>query len=571
MARLGKRSAEWEDLQFSSHKKHLASLLKWFDPDELRYGFALLRGKAIVYCEIALRGRIQAMVRDGKTFTLVFNHEQPERSQCACGQRPFCRHMAAVLLHIGEHMKIQADTLLNGLFPAAVEASPSADPAASQKPQPRTAPADASAPRKSPPRTAPEESAKPRRRAPLAELLQATDSIAQWQQWFERICPVLERVGFYEFGQRWEPFLKSADQAARLWEPGLRQLFFIHSRLYALKGFETQPDRPGFYAWDDAGFGSMPQKWLDEIVQTVGLWQHDYEGMRERYGMRLKETGDLLRDLLFNSRPGWNDWLGLYRFFWSGVLRKPSWMERETNRLKVELNKAEAGADPHRKGMALHALANFAFLGGDDALAMALLGKKEAPKEPYRFNMFLDSLVHYKAKDRLVAWLRWIAPHLPDYIDDDEEFKMYAEYWEKAVRLGADEREWVETMTALLPCSHSYYQAYLLRRKQYKLWVDLQMTERLSIGDEHPATIHKIESKTPEIVIPWYHQSIDYLIGHRNRAGYEAAAELLQRLRRCYASWGRTDLWERYAASLSRRYSRSRSLMQLLREGRLIP
>ncbi|CAM4164337.1 hypothetical protein [Lederbergia lenta] len=122
----------------------------------------------------------------------------------------------------------------------------------------------------------------------------------------------------------------------------------------------------------------------------------------------------------------------------------------------------------------------------------------------------------------------------------------------------------------LLPHSRFQYITYLLDKRDYRKWAELQVytDNNLEYIDRH--TVDLIAKHDPGALRPLYHETIAGLLKHRSRDSYKKAVRYLKRLQKLYKKEKKLTQWELYFTELQRRTRRLRAFQEECRKGKLI-
>jgi len=122
----------------------------------------------------------------------------------------------------------------------------------------------------------------------------------------------------------------------------------------------------------------------------------------------------------------------------------------------------------------------------------------------------------------------------------------------------------------LLPYSFANYEQYVLAKKQYRTWAELQLLHGFEAIELLKEPLKDIEKEAPEAALPLYHLAAVEAIEERNRKSYRRAVRYLKKLRTLYKRLKRTDEWDAFIIHIANLHSRLRALQEELRKGKLI-
>lgn len=123
----------------------------------------------------------------------------------------------------------------------------------------------------------------------------------------------------------------------------------------------------------------------------------------------------------------------------------------------------------------------------------------------------------------------------------------------------------------LLPMSRYQYATFLLDKKKYRTWAELQATTLLfNLEYMETSTIELVEKHEPRTLFPLYHHTISDLINSRNRPSYQRAVKYLKKLRLLYKKEQNFQQWNRYLNNLLKKTRRLRAFQEECRKGKLV-
>lgn len=118
-----------------------------------------------------------------------------------------------------------------------------------------------------------------------------------------------------------------------------------------------------------------------------------------------------------------------------------------------------------------------------------------------------------------------------------------------------------------LPSSYHEYAAYLYEARQFKQWIDLQMSFQVPLVEISIVQLKEIEDTEPTLLFPFYLREVNRLIAERNRTAYKEAIKLMKKVRMIYNRARQDACWERYVDQLSAKHNRLRAFQEELRRG----
>ncbi|MBO9129981.1 hypothetical protein [Bacillus sp. 165] len=345
----------------------------------------------------------------------------------------------------------------------------------------------------------------------------------------------------------------------------LRELFELNAALFALQMLlqeEKSFDKDHTYSYYNPA--TIAERFVDEIEEQVS--QLTIHAFPMAFDEVLQKTSHTVHQLFFNYDGHIFKRYYIYRHIWTELLNRPLWIKDEQQLIQQESNSLE------------HALASshLLFLQKKDSEAMKLLADYSGQLSGvylYWIDVLSDTLQWNRAK----AWIVFTYKYVREYIKTEDNYyasrdlvRMFLTSYERYAA-GANEQAGLElVLEELLPYSFVEFNTYLLDKKQYKGWVELQMLIGFNDLSELKEVIKEIEKENREYVLPLYHRAAMEAISLKNRQGYRLAVRYLKKLRTHYTKLKRTDEWELFITTIAASYSRLRALQEELRKGKLI-
>ncbi|WP_040950624.1 SWIM zinc finger family protein [Gorillibacterium massiliense] len=508
---------------------------------------------------------LRATVHGTTPYDVTLNLENTEESFCTCPYETWCKHMAAVLfkayaphgrpelLFVNMQKNLNTKSKLRNTSRAKKASAP-------------------------------------------AQANLSAESPETWHDFFE------SRFTGYILShqQSVETFYRTARETleplAASWDPSLRLLFRIHVLFFILRRIDRfhRESRASYltYYFEAAG-RTVYARCQSTLVELIG--EDTAKKAVGKHPKIWRETTRLLRDYLLDERPGVTDWLDLYRLFWWALgtphSSETAWEKDQLaayldgrattgnepapgkTRRHVEEDALESALEhnewtPRQRDQLLLALSHFDVIEGRDDLAFARLEELNT-RQAGDYYAVLDRLKATGQSERFVAWLNWLLPTLTRA--KQEDFNRICNYWAEAAGTLIPDESWVDILRSLLPRSYTYYTDYLIKNGHYRDWVDLQLSIRISSADLYSLDIRRMQDAHPDLLIPLYHQTIDRLVGEKNRNAYRESVRLLKKLRTCYKQTGKMERWEQYIDRMADKYNRLRAFQEELQKGKLLP
>lgn len=390
-------------------------------------------------------------------------------------------------------------------------------------------------------------------------------STDDWHTYFESRFPVTAYSNLKAIETMYDQVTESLMKIAADWETTLRLLYELHVSLFVMKlADQVVAERYRLMSYYDmfavAEIGrSIAERCTDALDES--LKQLDTEEVGRRYPERQAGMANVLARVAFPESSTIMPWSYVYSAVWTGLLWREDLVELEQQRLTGLL---EIGpSSPEQADQYLMALIGFDIFDGKDEEAMR---KAEGlqHKTPVLFYTYLHSFAAWGQWERLVKWLEWMLPFVPMLRYGTEE--SYFSFW-SAIRenSGLDvEDRWKAAVMLLLPRSLPYYAEYLLEHGLFQEWVDIHMAVGITPLDLRVSDYKQVETNRKDLLLPWFHHSIERFIAGKNRDSYKKAIRLLKRLESLYRKLKKQDQWERYFSHIRLKYSRLRAFQQEL-------
>jgi hypothetical protein len=280
----------------------------------------------------------------------------------------------------------------------------------------------------------------------------------------------------------------------------------------------------------------------------------------------LQKTSITVHKLLFAHSLNLQERYFLYRHIWSELLNRPLWIQDEERRIEDELQ-------PLSKHLAA---AHMAFLKKQDADAMEHLDTQSDMLVGMYF-YWVDELCASMQWDRVREWLSFSYKKLKRYLDVSEGpflkrdiVRLYLSSYSYFAHHTNEQAGYEMVIQELLPYSFFEYNQYLLTKKQYRTWTELQLFMGFETLEGLKEAVKEVEKEDREAVLPLYHRAVMQAIHMKNRQSYRLAVRYLKKLRTHYKKLKRAEEWERFIITLSSSFPRLRAFQEELRKGKLI-
>ncbi|MCZ8523101.1 SWIM zinc finger family protein [Paenibacillus caseinilyticus] len=392
---------------------------------------------------------------------------------------------------------------------------------------------------------------------------------AEWQRYYRSRIHPNRFSSLHAAATLYDKVLEELLPLTKGWAETAAQLYELHVLLFVMKLTEEIQGAQLRLQYDFSYYQRM------EVYRDLAdrCWKHITDLLKkirmgeaqENYSLPLLETEEVLHDYTKPASGGVIPWMQIYMALWWGLLWSSQGAAREQGRLRDALEEEDLSAA--RTEWLLSAQLLFAMRGGSDKEAMRL-AERMGHAAPSRVLPYLEAFARMGAWERTAAWLQWLVPWMTRV--PGGHLETYFSLWAEAREHLDLEEVWKDGVFALLPRSLDYYAEELMHAGRYREWVDVHLVLGYTPMDFRVSELKPIETENRELLLPWYHHSVELYIAEKNRDAYKRAVRLLKKLQSHYKKLKRTDTWERYLDYLTTRYSRFRALqqeMQKLKKG----
>lgn len=345
----------------------------------------------------------------------------------------------------------------------------------------------------------------------------------------------------------------------REWKP----LFQLFASCESLKVMNAICKEPGIRGHVDSFIQQMLEEAEDALAKlaaTASPFAFD-----EYFHYLREESATLLQEeTMFTT-----EFTDMYMKLWSSLFKNKQDRRKELDRL-------HGLAAVHANERLEIAIIHLAILLEQDQLALDKIAQIGSSSAPFALR-WLKLLQAERLKKRLGVYLPAFLEQIIAYISSLTRNYEQAQFTralfqvldgDTAMRLDPHLLE--KIYVQLLPHSRFQYIAYLLDKKDFRKWTELQLYSDNSLEYIDRHTIDTIAKQDPGALRPLYHETIAGLLNHRSRDSYKKAVRYLKRLHKLYKKEKKLQQWEVYLAELLRRTRRLRAFQEECRKGKLI-
>ncbi len=345
----------------------------------------------------------------------------------------------------------------------------------------------------------------------------------------------------------------------------IHELFKLHAALYCFQKLleEIQEfEANKLYSYHQPV--NVVRLFVDKVESTVRDLKT--EEIPEEAKPILQETARLIHEAFFSTDAYTQERFFIYRHVWGELLRTEEQLQEEEKRIDTKIN-------PLSKALAS---SHLLFLNNEDLSAMELLKKQPASVVSLYF-YWLEELLSAMQWDRAKSWLSFTYKQVKETITEQENnvfiqdiVRLFVMMYETYATHTNEQAGLEMILQELLPYSFTNYEQYVLAKKQYHAWTELQLLYGFEVIELLKEPLKDIEKEAPEAALPLYHHAAMEAIEERNRKSYKRAVRYLKKLRMLYKRLKRTDEWDAFIIHIANLHSRLRALQEELRRGKLI-
>ncbi|HHY74221.1 MAG TPA: hypothetical protein GX497_13560 [Bacillus bacterium] len=291
----------------------------------------------------------------------------------------------------------------------------------------------------------------------------------------------------------------------------------------------------------------------------------------------LSETPQRMMDILLMSKDFQYDRFYLFQIVTTNLIDKKEVIDKLVQKFLARYKQEEKLKQTGKVNFSSEcrlALAHFDFMLEKDKEAMERLAEGAA-NEVYYHTTWFKTLAQNKIWTRFELWLPFIEEKMSAFIQQYGEQNLKQQLTtfylffikEYASEKGAGEI-FINTLHKWLPYSHVDFCEYLLEKKEFKKWAELQLFTNMPIENLDRELLKEIESEDRTSLLPLYHNAVERAIALKSRDAYKQAVKYLRKLRTHYKALKKEDLWNNYIHALSTKYKRLRAFQEELRKGK---
>ncbi|MED4750903.1 SWIM zinc finger family protein [Brevibacillus choshinensis] len=347
---------------------------------------------------------------------------------------------------------------------------------------------------------------------------------------------------------------------AAAWPPARAQLFTVHANVFHLLKLQdfVKTNRQSYWFQD---LSQTAERLLEQLEGT--LFYMDIEDLRERHHELLEQTMLTVKKMKDTESTALY-WTFAYQLLWWNLLQVSDWIQAEINDLDQRI-KDPSTATSAKEVYKLLRAHFYVMEGADDAAIQTWRSNSRLSLSFYL--PYLKMFARNEDWPRFLAWTEALQSLIGSA--DPQNYQLVAAIWQEAMeRVGRGE-ECGAMLKQFLPSSFHEYAAYLYEQKQFRQWIDLQMSYQVPITEVITVQFKEMEDTHPTLLFPLYLREVNRLIAERNRSAYKEAIKLLKKIRTAYSKANQEARWERYVDQLGAKHNRLRAFQEELKRGNL--
>ncbi|MCJ8007950.1 SWIM zinc finger domain-containing protein [Lederbergia wuyishanensis] len=385
------------------------------------------------------------------------------------------------------------------------------------------------------------------------------------EQWTERIRNAYHHVStknFYEF-EEWARVcykrLLGFAPVEREWKP-LFQLFAACESLKVINSLSSEPKKRAHLRSFTEQMLEEADEALSKLTTTASPFAFDeyFHYLREQSHTFIED------ETVFPT-----EFTDIYMKLWSALFNRRRDLLEEWERLKTHMEKE------HDERIVI-AFIHIAILLEEDDKAIEQMKNLGSNIAPYALR-WMKILQTDRAKGRLNLYLPVFIDQMTTFISSLTRSYEQAQFTralfqilDSNTALHLDSSLLEKVYLKLLPYSRFQYNEYLLEKKDYKKWAELQVYTKNSLDYIDKRTIDTIAKNDPAALKPLYHETITDLINNRSRDSYKRAVRYLKRLQKLYQKEKKLKQWELYLSTLLHNTKRLRAFQEECIKGKLV-
>lgn len=484
---------------------------------------------------------IYSTVNDSKMYTVQILMEDFPQSTCTCAKKHLCEHIAAAFFYYYEPW------LRSNGISYKMNFTPGSNP---------------------PSEKTPVKGKNSVHNSPVPE-----GPVELWYKYFEREYNLLRdsQKGYIQtyndyfagelyFSNRLlEDFNTGISVHSKDWPPFNKALYQFHSNLFFMARLEKQIKDVKLSYMYSFQMKAVENRYIQAFISTLSFKQ------QEEYQPFFQKSVEVVHERLFQGKTPLFDWLLIYRLMCVNIFDSHEWREKETACLEELMQH-----DKNRQGnyYAALGLASLKMSARQFDAALDVLQKlKEKSIDDLLF--YLKYLAGLKEWEKLLVWLRWLAPDIKEA--NPAVFEDICECCVLAAKNSSAGKEFIQLVRSWLPRSFDSYARYLLEAGLFGEWSELNMSYQICTWESvDKKALRYLESRDSAALLPLYHQWAARLIEDKNRRSYQEAVQLLKKLRALYNRQKMAGEWNTFISRLASHYQRLRAFQEELRKGKLI-
>ncbi len=478
-------------------------------------------------------------VQGSQVYHVVLDLEDVQNSTCTCPYTRLCKHIAATFFQMYSVFENPRQYMSRAQQPRRARFSPAMLVPAYKN---LTLPS-------------------PQEGAAVQSPLKPDSPVQDWWSFFESWTRNLpSAMETYRASSELLSSYQNVLGVAAAWPPERAQLFAVHANVFHLLKLQefVKTNRQSYWFQD---LSQTAERLLEQLEAT--LFYMDDARLRDQHPELLEQTLLIVKRMKGTESSALY-WTFAYQLLWWSLLQVDEWIQseiEELDRLIRDPAVASSAKDVYRL-----LRAHFYVMEEKDESAIRIWSSNQR----LTLSFYLPYLKMFARNENWSRFLAWTdALHSLIGQADPQNYQLVAAIWQEAMEREGRGEECGAGLKQFLPSSFHEYATYLYEQKQFRQWMDLQMSYQVPLTDVLTAPLKELEETQPALTFPLYVREVNRLIAERNRPAYKEAIKLLKKIRTAYSKANQESRWERYVDQLGAKHNRLRAFQEELRRGNL--
>lgn len=514
-------------------------LLDFAEGSVMERGYSYFSDGVVFNTRVEKGTLLASDVQGSQVYHVVLDLEDVQNSTCTCPYTRLCKHIAATFFQMYSVFENPRHYLSRAQQPRRARFSPAMLVPAYKN---LTLPG-------------PQEGAAVQ--SPLKPDSPASDWWSFFESWTRNLPSAMET---YRASSELLSSYQNVLGVAAAWSPERAQLFTVHANVFHLLKLQefVKTNRQSYWFQD---LSQTAERLLEQLEGT--LFYMDVDRLRDQHPELLEQTLEIVKKMKTTESSALY-WTFAYQLLWWSLLQAHDWISAEIKELDRLIEDPSHSASSREVYQLLRA--HFFVMEGKDDAAIQIWSSNNR----LTLSFYLPYLKMFARNENWLRFLAWTdALHSLIGQADPQNYQLVAAIWQEAMERVGRGDECGGMLKQFLPSSFHEYASYLYEQKQFRQWMDLQMSYQVPVTEVLAASLKELEETQPALIFPLYVREVNRLIAERNRPAYKEAIKLLKRIRTAYSRANQEARWERYVDQLGAKHNRLRAFQEELRRGNL--